>query len=191
MDDHIIRAAEAADLDRAADILAEAFDTYAWTRWTIPADGYQDRLRQLQRLYLAYALDVGIVLVDDDLRGVIALLPPVAPAPPDAMQRQVAGLHGDRWEAIADVRVPPQPHDAWNLASLGVLPRAQGAGLGLAMVSAALDAVGGPATAVALETSDERNVRLYERAGFTVTARTAIDGGPVVWSMLRSGGAGR
>ena len=38
---------------------------------------------------------------------------------------------------------------------------------------------------VALETSDLRNVRLYERHGFVVTATTAIEGGPTVYSMRR------
>ncbi|MGE2737174.1 GNAT family N-acetyltransferase [Mycolicibacterium vaccae] len=178
-----IRPAGAADLDPAAHVLAGAFDSYAWTRWTIPADDYAVRLRRLQRLYLGYALDEGIVLVEDALRGVIALLPPDAPAPPSDMQEQVAQLQGDRLEALAQVSVPPQPHGAWNLATLGVHPDAQGAGLGRAMIHAGLAAVG--AKAVALETSDPRNVALYERAGFTVTAVTEIEDGPVVFSMLR------
>lgn len=185
-----IKRAGPADLERAADVLAEAFDAYAWTRFTIPADDYARRLKELYRLYLRYALDEGIVLVDRNLEAVIALLPPTAPRPPEAMQHQIAGLHGDRWEALAEVRLPAQPADAWNLASLGVVPRARGVGLGKAMIEAALVAVGGPAASVALETSDERNVRLYQRAGFAVTATTEIPGGPVVHSMLRSGRAG-
>ncbi|MGE2730138.1 GNAT family N-acetyltransferase [Mycolicibacterium vaccae] len=178
-----IRPAGTADLDPAADVLAGAFDSYAWTRWTIPADDYAVRLRRLQRLYLGYALDEGIVLVEDALRGVIALLPPDASAPPADMQEQVAQLHSDRLEAVVQAPVPPQPPDTWNLATLGVHPDAQGAGLGSAMLHAGLAAVG--AKAVALETSDQRNVALYERAGFTVTAVTEIEGGPAVVSMLR------
>ena len=47
-----IRPAAADDLDRAADVLAAAFDTYAWTRWTIPRDGYRDRLLLSQDVFL-------------------------------------------------------------------------------------------------------------------------------------------
>ncbi|MEZ0342288.1 GNAT family N-acetyltransferase [Mycobacterium sp. pV006] len=186
-----IRRADADDLERAADVLAAAFDTYAWTRWTIPADDYPRRLRQLQRLYLGYAHAEGIVLVDDDRTAVIALVSPTASDPSEDMLQRVAELHGDRWNAVTDVALPSRPQDAWNLAGLGVLPHARQAGLGRALIDAGLVAVGGPAVPVTLETSDERNVRLYQRAGFAVTATTEIPGGPVVHSMLRSGRAGR
>ncbi|MGB3485660.1 MAG: GNAT family N-acetyltransferase [Mycobacterium sp.] len=183
-----IRAAVAADVDPAARTLAAAFDRYAWTRWSIPEDGYGDRLEQLQRLYLGYALEQGVVLVSDNLRGVIALLPPTAAAPTAEFQDQVARLHGQRLAAVAQVATPAQPENAWNLATLGVHPDSQGAGLGGAMISAGLAAVDqchSGDTGVALETSDERNVRLYERSGFRVTATTLIDQGPTVYSMLR------
>jgi hypothetical protein len=42
-----------------------------------------------------------------------------------------------------------------------------------------------PGAAVALETSDARNVRLYERHGFARTAFTQVKDGPEVYSMLR------
>jgi ribosomal protein S18 acetylase RimI-like enzyme len=175
-----IRPATADELDHAADVLAAAFDSYAWTRWTIPQDDYRSRLRRLQRMYLGYALEVGVVLVDDDLRGVVALLPPDAPAPSPEFQEQVADLHGTRLQAVAAVDIPAQPDGAWNLATVGVHPDSQGLGLGGALVRAGLDASGGQ---VALETSDDRNVRLYERLGFAVTATTVIPDGPVVHSM--------
>ena len=181
-----IRPATADDLDRAAAALAAAFDAYPWTRWAIPQDGYADRLRRLQRLYLGYALDEGIVLVDDDLRAVISLLPPDAPEPAPDIQQAVAGLHGDRLDVLAAANVPPQSDGAWNLATVGVHPDSQGAGLGGAVIEAGLTAVGN--AAVALETVGERNVRLYERVGFEVTAITRIEHGPVVYSMLRPAG---
>lgn len=181
-----IRGATAVDLDQAARTLAAAFDTYAWTRWSIPEDGYQGRLQQLQRLYLGYALEEGVVLVSDQLRGVIALLPPTASPPTAEFQDRVARLHGRRLADVAGVATPAPPESAWNLATLGVHPDNQGEGLGAALVEAGLAAVDRSDTGtVALETSDERNVRLYGRAGFVVTATTAVAQGPVVYSMVR------
>ncbi|BBY62749.1 GNAT family N-acetyltransferase [Mycolicibacterium helvum] len=181
-----IRPAVAADLDDAARTLAAAFDAYAWTRWSIPEDGYADRLERLQRLYLGYALDQGVVLVSDNMHGVIALLPPAASPPTADFQEQVARLHGQRLAAVAQVETPTPPESAWSLATLGVHPRSQGEGLGSALVQTGLAVIDGlGASSVALETSDERNVRLYERAGFTVTVTTAIEQGPVVYSMFR------
>jgi ribosomal protein S18 acetylase RimI-like enzyme len=178
-------------LDAAAHILAAAFESYEWTRWSIPADDYAVRLERLQRLYLGHALEHGIVLVGalgaDDVNGVIAVLSPSAPAPSDEIQAQVAELHGARLAVIASADTPPFPDDVWNLATLGVHPEAQGHGLGAALIGAALAEVDASRIVAdtALETSDDRNVRLYERAGFTLTATTRIQDGPTVYSMLR------
>ena len=186
----IARAGDA-DLDAAAHTLAAAFESYAWTRWSIPADDYVLRLERLQRLYLGHALEHGLVLVGGlavgDVNGVIAVLSPSAPAPSAELQAQVAELHGTRLAAVAAAETPPFPDGVWNLATLGVHPEAQGHGLGAALLGAALAEVDASRAAAdtALETSDVRNVRLYERAGFTLTATTQIQDGPTVYTMLR------
>lgn len=76
------------------------------------------------------------------------------------------------------------PRDARRAA------RPLGGGLGSAVLADALALVAKRAAgaAVSLETSDPRNVRLYERHGFAVTAHTAVPDGPDVFSMLREPG---
>lgn len=186
-----IRRAVEGDLDDAARTLGAAFEVYPWTRWSVPGEGYARRLERLQRLYLGHALEAGIVLVSDDVRGVLALLPSVAPPPDDDVLALVADLHGERMAAVSQVEIPAQPEGAWNLATLGVHPGSQGMGLGGALIRAGIDAVdaadSGRSAGIALETSDERNVRLYARAGFEVTATTTIEDGPVVYSMALTG----
>ncbi|KAB2811577.1 GNAT family N-acetyltransferase [Pimelobacter simplex] len=183
-----IRRAGENDLAAAADTLAAAFADYAWTRWSVPADDHAARLRELQALYLRHALAHGVVLVSDDVRAVAALLPAGAPAPGSAVQERVAALHGDRLPALLAAELPPRPAGAWDLATLGVHPDARGRGLGSTVVATALGHVAAddPAAVVALETSDERNVRLYERHGFATTARTQVPDGPLVVSMVRA-----
>lgn len=184
----LVRRAAAADLDAAARVLAAAFDDYPWTRWSIPEDGYAGRLERLQRLYLGYALDHGMVLVDEEVRAVAAFLPPDVPPPSEEMQKQVAELHGPRLSALASASLPEPPPHSWNLATLGVHPDHQGGGLGSRLTAAGLAVVDADPAAsggTALETSDERNVRLYRRLGFTVTAETVITDGPTVYSMSR------
>lgn len=186
-----IARAGVADLDAAARTLAAAFESYAWTRWSIPSDDYPVRLERLQRLYLGHALEHGIVLVGGigagDVNGVIAVLSPSAPAPSEDLQAQVAESHGARLAVVAAADTPPFPDGVWNLATLGVHPEAQGHGLGAALIGAALAEVDSSRVTAdtALETSDERNVRLYERAGFSLTATTSIPDGPTVYTMLR------
>ncbi|MBY6363068.1 GNAT family N-acetyltransferase [Rhodococcus corynebacterioides] len=178
-----LRPLPAAALDDAAALLAVAFADYPWTRWAVPAQDYADRLTRLQRLYLQYALENGVVLADADVSGVVALLPPNPPEPPSPMQEEVAALHGDRLAAVFGATTPPPAAGAWTLETLGVDPRRRGRGLGATLVRAALDAV--PAgVPVALDTSDPRNVRLYERCGFGVIETTDLPDGPTVVSMV-------
>ncbi|WP_308128490.1 GNAT family N-acetyltransferase [Rhodococcoides kroppenstedtii] len=178
-----LRPLPVAALDDAAALLATAFEGYPWTQWGVPAQDHAVRLTRLQRLYLQYAREHGIVLADADVTGVVALLPPDPPEPPTSMQHDVVALHGDRWEAVAGAVTPPPPTGSWTLETLGVDARCRGRGLGASLVRAALDAV--PADVpVALETSDPRNVRLYERCGFGLTATTHIPDGPTVVSMV-------
>ncbi|WP_461169897.1 GNAT family N-acetyltransferase [Arthrobacter sp. Z1-15] len=181
---HILRSATAADLPQAARTLALAFDRYPWTRWSIPADHYEARLEELQTLYLKHALCHGLVLVDEGVRGVGAFLPPDTPEPGGDTQARIAELLGNRLEILMGLQLPSLPSDAWNLATLGVHPASAGKGIGSAIISEGLRQIDGIGS-VGLETSDERNVQLYERHGFTITATTQISGGPSVYSMCR------
>ncbi|MFC5677717.1 GNAT family N-acetyltransferase [Aeromicrobium endophyticum] len=173
------------DLEPAARVLAGAFDSYAWTRWALPDEDYRGRLHQVQRLYLGHALEHGIVVVDEHVRAVAAFLPPDASAPGEQVRRQVAELHGSRLEALMQVALPQPPAGSWTLETVGVDPAHQGAGLGTAVTSEGLATIDAGGVPVALETSDGRNVRLYERLGFAVDATTTIPDGPVVYSMSR------
>lgn len=173
--------ARPSDLDPAADTLTSAFEQYPWTRHVIPETGYTARLRQLQRLYLGYAHAHGLVAVTEDLAGVIALLPPTAPEPDTEMIEQIIQLHGDRIDRIAPGEPPA---GAWRLETLGVRPDRQGRGIATALLTFALAEVadrGGKQ--VVLDTSDPRNVRLYERHGLRVTAHIPGTDGPPVWTM--------
>lgn len=183
---HHARPATQSDLDPAASVLAKAFADYAWTRWALPGDGYEERLEEVQHLYLGHALEHGMVLVDEQVRAVAAFLAPDAPAPSEQVQRRVIELHGSRLDALTQVALPHPPAGAWTLETVGVDPAHQGAGLGTAVTSEGLALIDARGAAVALETSDGRNVRLYERLGFAVTSTTAIPDGPVVHSMSRA-----
>lgn len=171
------------ELDRAAHLLARAFHDYPWTRWSLPADGYDERLLESQRLYLGYAHEHGLVLTDDEVRGVVAFLPRAAPPPGPAMLQRVTELHGDRLADVGSLALPPVPPGWWTLETLGVAPEHRGQGRGLALVRAGLERVGG--AGVALLTSNEENVRLYARAGFDVLSSLQAPGGPPVHVLHR------
>ncbi|RBQ18598.1 GNAT family N-acetyltransferase [Spongiactinospora rosea] len=183
---HHVRPARSSDLAPAAGVLAEAFAEHAWTRWVLPADGYAERLEEMQRLYLTHALAHGLVLVDEQVRAVAAFLPPDAPEPAAPIRQRLAELYGSRLTALAELALPDAPAGSWALETVGVRPAHQGTGLGTAVTSEGLSMIDERGEAVALRTSDERNVRLYERLGFTIVATTEIPDGPIVYSMVRA-----
>jgi ribosomal protein S18 acetylase RimI-like enzyme len=185
--DHTTRPAKATDLDAAARVLAAAFDRYSWTRWALGDERYAERLQEIQRLYLAHALAHGIVVVTGDVRAVAAFVPPQVPSPSQAVQARIAELYGDRLVAMAGLWLAAGPGGAWTLETVGVDPAFQGTGFGTAVTSAGLAEIDRHGAAAALETSDPRNVRLYERLGFTTFATTEIPDGPTVFSMARPG----
>lgn len=176
-----LRLATAEDLAAGADTLTSAFMDYPWTRWVIPEDGYGDRLRTLQNLYLAHAHQHGVVLTTADHSGVIALLPPDTPEPGAETIDQIVELHGERIERLSG---SAPRRNGWTLETLGVHADRQGQGLGSALISRGLrEAAARGARTVRLETSDLRNVRLYERHGFLITGHVEGGEGPPVWAM--------
>lgn len=181
-----VRNATPDDIQSAARTLAAAFDDYPWTRWSIPAANYAERLEELQSLYLHHALACGLVLVDDERRGVAAFLPPDAPEPSAVTQGRIAELLGDRLQALLGAELASRPAGSWDLATIGVHPDSWGNGVASAIITEGLRRIDSFREATSLETSDARNVSLYSRHGFTMTTTTEIANGPVVHSMLRN-----
>jgi GNAT superfamily N-acetyltransferase len=191
-----VRAAEPDDISAAAEVLADAFADYSWTRWTVDADGHGDRLRALHHLYLsAVALPFGRVhlgIAGQELVGVAVWVPGtgvpdevwahVGPAAAELAGRRAA-VAAEAEERLANRR-PSEPH--MNLASLGVARHRQRQGLGAELLAPGLDGADRGKLTVRLETSAEPNVRFYRRLGFTVTDVVDLrDGGPRTWLMRR------
>ena len=176
-----VRIADRRDLALCASTLAAAFHDYPWTRWVVPEDDYDERLRALHLAYLGYASDNGFVAVSGARAGVAAMVEPHAAEPSAALRDHVRELHGDRIDRLGHT---PFPAEAWRLETLGVDPGQQGLGIASGLLRFALHEVARrDATIVMLETSDARNVSLYERHGFrTISCATLANGVPV-WRM--------
>ncbi len=180
-----VRRARPSDVDTAARVLSAAFESYPWTRWVLGDEDYVQRLEEVQRTYLGHALDHGLVLVDDELRAVAAFLQPDAAPPADEVQERLAQLFGARLEELSSLSLPAAPRGSWTLETVGVRPDCQGEGLGTAVTAAGLALIDERSAPTALETSDPRNVGLYERLSFATVATTTISDDLVVHSMVR------
>ena len=84
---------------------------------------------------------------------------------------------------------PQKPH--WHIGPIGVHPDFQGRGVGKAILKAFMHTVDEQASAAYLETDVDKNVALYEKFGFKVTAQAEIMGinNRFMWREVASSGA--
>jgi GNAT superfamily N-acetyltransferase len=149
--------------------------------------------RRSHRLAAAYASSPDLLAVSlwktPDLR---ALSPAqLAMTGLDRVGEWLSPAAHQRFERIFEVieealeRISPEP--VWYLGVLGVDPEAQGRGLGSRLMQPGLERADREALAVTLETGQPRNLPLYHRHGFEVTAELppVEPGAPVVWTMKR------
>lgn len=190
-----VRLATLDDAEPIADLLADAFLDYEWSRWAVPADDRRGRLRGLHLLYAGLlGAETDSTWVTDDISSVASWARPSPTRISDALRARLdvepAALFGDRLEAVdaldaetAPLR-PAGPH--WYLATVGTRPDRRGEGLASLVIRAGLDACDQAGLPAAVETSNEANCRLYERLGFQHAGdRTAPDGGLRVWVLVR------
>jgi ribosomal protein S18 acetylase RimI-like enzyme len=79
-----------------------------------------------------------------------------------------------------------QQPDHWYLGYLGTRRERQGQGLGGQLLRAVLDGADATGTPAYLESSNPRNLSLYERHGFRVVGELrALGRGPTIWRMWR------
>jgi ribosomal protein S18 acetylase RimI-like enzyme len=191
----IIRNAEPADLDTLVDTLSDSFARDPMFDWVFPkAKLYPFFFHMLVKdVYLPR----GIVHIEDQGRAAALWLPPqerfqVAPRLgllkfgfkliKQNGLRPVWRLRQQGW--VFDKHLPREPH--YYLQFLGCRQQDQGRGYGAALLregTRICDEHGMPAY---LESSNIRNLPLYQRHGFEIRAAQAVaKNGPMVWFMWR------
>lgn len=193
----VTRLADVGDLDRAAEVLGDAFADYPWTRWTVDPFEHRRRIIALQRIALEhFAFPLGAVSVSTiggEIQSVAAWSDSAAMsvgAVDRAVLAHVAELEGSRHDASKSAerqveRLRPKKRHLF-LGTVGTTREMQGRGLATKTLAPLLQAGDDNALEVWLETSSESNVSFYRRRGFEVEGHLVIQGGgPVVWAMSR------
>ncbi|MDT7633017.1 MAG: hypothetical protein QOI50_4947 [Pseudonocardiales bacterium] len=184
------RKATAADLPAVIETLALAFYDDPVVSWCVE-DG--PRRRQLSpafygavaESYLAYD---ETYVVDEGISA--ALWAPAGAADDEELPTvlgQVLEEDADRLFEVFGLMAathPVQPH--YYLFLLGTRPHRQGRGLGSSLMAPVLERCDRDQMPAYLEATSERNVPLYLRHGFEVTAEIEIPGGPTMWPMWRA-----
>jgi ribosomal protein S18 acetylase RimI-like enzyme len=178
--------------EQAIAALVMAFGNDPVTRWAFPdPHQYLAHFPEFARLFGGRAFDAGTAYcagdfvatalwlspgVQPDEEGLVALLERVVGEPQRealfAILGEMAGYH------------PAEPH--WYLPLLGVDPTCQGRGYGSALLARALEQCDAAQLPAYLESSNERNIPLYERHGFEVVGTVQAGDSPPLWPMLRT-----
>ncbi|MBL8773392.1 MAG: GNAT family N-acetyltransferase [Phenylobacterium sp.] len=136
------------------------------------------------------ALELGSAWIAEDGAAAALWLPPGVESDRDAMLAVIGELAreaklpvlGEVGEAMAAYH-PHEPH--WYLAMIGVDPARQGRGYGSAILEASLRRCDEDGVMAYLESSNPKNVPLYERHGFEVLGHVAPGDFPGVYPMVR------
>jgi GNAT superfamily N-acetyltransferase len=190
-----VRKAAPAEAAVVSSALAAAFEDDPVFRWMLP-----DETDRAARTRAFFDLVVEVLAPHDDawtttdgITGAALWVPYGRPPMSDeraerflAEVAEICGRHADRTlELIAamDESHPHAPHE--YLWFVGVVPAAQGRGIGSALIAPVLeraDRAGAPAY---LEATSPLNKALYERHGFRARPPISVAGGPPMWPMWR------
>lgn len=192
----IIRDGDWEDLETLIDTLSDSFSNDPLLNWVIPRPQLYP---EFFRLFISDVyLPRGIVHLEDSGRGAALWLPPQErlQIPPRLalvdMTVKLVMHKGPRplWRmykqgALFARHHPKDPH--YYLQFIGCRQRDQGRGVGSALLKQGLkvcDAQGMPAY---LESSNSRNVPLYQRHGFEIIHEESLSpSGPKAWFMWRA-----
>jgi ribosomal protein S18 acetylase RimI-like enzyme len=186
----IVETATAADTAAVFDILTLAFSDDPMTCWTWP-----DAML-LRATFPSFAEAFGGAAFEHGsahlVRGVgAALWLPPGVHPDDAGLGRIFGTTmpkasmADGWRVSEQMarHHPSEPH--WYLPLIGVVPAHRGRGVGGALMSHALAACDRDGVPAYLESTNPRNITLYERHGFERLASIQSGSSPTIVPMLR------
>ncbi len=186
-----IKTASASDEAAVIAVLVLAFGADPATRWTWPSpDQYLQHFPTFAKILGGKAFTHESAYYADGYAGAALWLPPDVHPDDDAltalMQRTSAAPPEDvsaLFERM-DSYHPQEPH--WYLPFIGVDPSQQGGGHGAELMEHALIACDRDHAPAYLESSNPKNVPLYERHGFTVLGTIQVGTSPPIFPMLRS-----
>jgi ribosomal protein S18 acetylase RimI-like enzyme len=186
-----VRTATQVEMPQAVSSIVAAFITDPLARFAWPAP--HDHLHAMPlatREFAGGSFEHGTAYVSDDFCGVALWLPPGVHPNGEALEKvfrdTAAPAHLDdllgTFEKMEQLH-PDEPH--WYLPMIGVEPNAQGRGLGGALMRHVVARCDEEGALAYLESSNPRNISLYERHGFEVKGRIEVGAGPLVTPMLR------
>ena len=187
----IIKTALAPDEAGAIGVLTLAFSGDPMARWSLPHPAkYLATFSSIARAFGGSAFEKGTAYIANGFTGAALWLPPGAGPDEESLRRLFdentdSDIKKDMQGIFEQMEKfhPTEPH--WYLPMIGVDPAHQGAGVGSALMTEALKAVDRDGLIAYLESSNPRNISLYERHGFEVIGEIQSGSSPLLRPMLR------
>jgi ribosomal protein S18 acetylase RimI-like enzyme len=186
-----IEVVAATEQGSAIDVIVLAFSADPAARWTWPdAHAYLEHFPRFARAFGGAAFTHASAYCVADHSGAALWLPPGVEPDESALVEIVTAtapgkLQADIFAVLEAMgrHHPSEPH--WYLPLIGVDPSRQGRGYGSALMRHALLACDRDGTLAYLESSNPKNVPLYERHGFEVLGTIQEGSSPTIYPMLR------
>lgn len=177
--------------EAATSVVTLAFSTDPVARWMYPdPDQYLQHFPQFIRAFAGKSFEKGTAYLAPDFAGAALWLSPGVEPNEDALiglfwESTSSEVQKDLFPLFEQMGAahPKYPH--WYLPMIGVEPSRQGSGVGSALMQHSLancDADGLPAY---LESSNPKNIPLYERFGFELVGTIKAGEAPPLFPMLR------
>ena len=191
MADYEIRVAEASEGDAVLETLMLAFSSDPCMRYLLATPrAFFKGFRPFATGMGGAALAAGTAWLAEEGAAAALWLPPGITSDRDAMLAVVGELAreeklpvlGEVGDAMAGYH-PEEPH--WYLAMIGVDPARQGRGYGSAILKQSLRSCDEDGVMAYLESSNPKNVPLYERYGFEVMGHVQPGDFPGIYPMIR------
>lgn len=187
-----IRAATASDEAAVFDVIVLAFSADPVARWTwSDPQQYLVNFSGFARAFGSGAFAHGSAYVADENAAGAALWLPPGVEPDEAVLIELLQSTASKqsqqhaFQVFAEMGRyhPTEPH--WYLPLMGVDPFRQGQGLGSALMKHALVACDHDSCLAYLESTNPKNVPLYQRHGFELLGTIQVGTSPPLFPMLR------
>lgn len=173
------------------DLLTLAFSTDPAIRWMFPnAQQYLEAFPNFVRLFGGKAFETGSAYYIENFAAASLWLPPDVSPDDDALMTLFKNtIHCDIRDEVfyifeeAENYHPKEPH--WYLPLIGADPAHQGKGYGSKLLSHALLSCDRDNKSAFLESSNPKNIPLYERFGFELLGTIQVGSSPPIFPMRR------
>ena len=184
-------ATTAAERDNAVAVVVLAFGSDPVARWAYPEPhDYLGHFPAFVRAFGGNAFEHGAGYYAEGFAGAALWLPPDAhPREEEMGALMEQTISGERRQEVFALMEqmggyhPAEPH--WYLPLIGVDPVRQGQGYGSALMAHALVPCDREGRLAYLESTNPRNIPLYQRHGFEILGTIQVGSSPPVVPMLR------